>query len=140
MQGGRYHLCLLRQRWCRQRASRAPPRNHQASLYQSNKEEIPILIKVEIHNHPTAVSPSLDAAAEPGGEIRDEGVVAREARIQTQCLSLWVPSIKRPHHRLRTNLGDNLWDIASAVDCTALARYFRTLHENVAVSCTLRGG
>ncbi|KAJ8454945.1 hypothetical protein ONZ45_g19108 [Pleurotus djamor] len=42
--------------------------------YSSQVEEMPILVKVETHNHPTAVSPYPGAATGSGGEIRDEGV------------------------------------------------------------------
>lgn len=40
----------------------------------------PILVKVETHNHPTAVSPYPGAATGAGGEIRDEGAVGRGSR------------------------------------------------------------
>lgn len=43
-------------------------------------EPMPILIKVETHNHPTAVSPYPGAATGSGGEIRDEGAVGRGSR------------------------------------------------------------
>jgi len=46
-------------------------------LYQSQVEEMPILIKVQTHNHPTAVSPYPGAATVSGAEIRDEGMVGR---------------------------------------------------------------
>ncbi|CAO1613615.1 unnamed protein product [Parajaminaea phylloscopi] len=39
-----------------------------------------ILVKVETHNHPTAVSPYPGAATGAGGEIRDEGAVGRGSR------------------------------------------------------------
>ena len=35
----------------------------------------PILLKVETHNHPTAISPYPGAATGSGGEIRDEAAV-----------------------------------------------------------------
>ncbi len=41
--------------------------------YEIQKERIDSLIKVETHNHPTAVSPFPGAATGSGGEIRDEG-------------------------------------------------------------------
>ena len=40
----------------------------------------PILIKVETHNHPTAVSPFSGASTGSGGEIRDEGAVGRGSK------------------------------------------------------------
>ena len=41
--------------------------------YQPHPERIDIQIKVETHNHPTAISPFPGAATGAGGEIRDEG-------------------------------------------------------------------
>ncbi|PWN21518.1 phosphoribosylformylglycinamidin [Microstroma glucosiphilum] len=46
----------------------------------STKEAHPLLVKVETHNHPTAVSPYPGAATGAGGEIRDEGAVGRGSR------------------------------------------------------------
>jgi phosphoribosylformylglycinamidine synthase len=43
------------------------------------REDVPILIKVETHNHPTAISPFPGAATGSGGEIRDEGATGRGA-------------------------------------------------------------
>lgn len=42
--------------------------------------QLPILIKVETHNHPTAVSPFSGASTGSGGEIRDEGAVGRGSK------------------------------------------------------------
>lgn len=50
------------------------------SVYTAKEEQMPILIKVETHNHPTAVSPFPGAATGSGGEIRDEGAVGRGSR------------------------------------------------------------
>jgi len=41
--------------------------------YDFSQENIDILMKVETHNHPTAISPFSGAATGSGGEIRDEG-------------------------------------------------------------------
>jgi len=48
-------------------------------LYQYYKEDIHVLIKVETHNHPTAISPFPGAATGSGGEIRDEGATGKGA-------------------------------------------------------------
>src|SRR5690606_8058376 len=45
---------------------------NESGLYQYQREETPILMKVETHNHPTAISPYPGAATGSGGEIRDE--------------------------------------------------------------------
>src|SRR4029079_7885106 len=42
-------------------------------VYRGVREPIDILMKVETHNHPTAISPFPGAATGSGGEIRDEG-------------------------------------------------------------------
>jgi phosphoribosylformylglycinamidine synthase len=39
-----------------------------------------ILMKVETHNHPTAIAPFPGAATGSGGEIRDEGAVGRGSK------------------------------------------------------------
>ncbi|AMD18541.1 HBL361Wp [Eremothecium sinecaudum] len=44
------------------------------------KERVAMLIKVETHNHPTAVSPFPGAATGSGGEIRDEGATGRGSK------------------------------------------------------------
>lgn len=46
------------------------PQTHE---YGYNDEDIHILMKVETHNHPTAIAPFSGAATGSGGEIRDEG-------------------------------------------------------------------
>jgi phosphoribosylformylglycinamidine synthase len=45
--------------------------------YRDSREHIDILMKVETHNHPTAISPFPGAATGSGGEIRDEGATGR---------------------------------------------------------------
>ena len=49
-------------------------------LYSSTQETIHHLLKVETHNHPTAISPFAGAATGAGGEIRDEGATGRGSR------------------------------------------------------------
>jgi phosphoribosylformylglycinamidine synthase len=50
------------------------------TAYSTQREPMPILIKVETHNHPTAVSPYPGAATGSGGEIRDEGAVGQGSK------------------------------------------------------------
>ncbi len=45
--------------------------------YRYRRQNLPILMKVETHNHPTAIAPLPGAATGSGGEIRDEGAVGR---------------------------------------------------------------
>ena len=49
----------------------------QSSEYGYSQEPIHLLMKVETHNHPTAISPFPGAATGSGGEIRDEGATGR---------------------------------------------------------------
>ena len=48
--------------------------------YEYRAEPIHILMKVETHNHPTAIAPFPGAATGSGGEIRDEGAVGRGSK------------------------------------------------------------
>jgi phosphoribosylformylglycinamidine synthase len=48
--------------------------------YSWKTEKLPFQIKVETHNHPTAISPFPGAATGSGGEIRDEAATGRGAR------------------------------------------------------------
>ncbi len=48
--------------------------------YRYAEEPVHILMKVETHNHPTAISPFPGAATGAGGEIRDEGATGLGAR------------------------------------------------------------
>src|SRR4029078_12961723 len=50
------------------------------NVYRGVREPIDILMKVETHNHPTAISPFPGAATGSGGEIRDEGATGLGAK------------------------------------------------------------
>ncbi len=50
------------------------------SLYEKDRALHHVLMKVETHNHPTAISPFAGASTGAGGEIRDEGATGRGAR------------------------------------------------------------
>jgi phosphoribosylformylglycinamidine synthase len=65
-------------------------------LYKEDEEEIPVLIKVETHNHPTAVSPYPGAATGSGGEIRDEGAVGRGSRPKAGLTGFSVSNLLIP--------------------------------------------
>jgi phosphoribosylformylglycinamidine synthase len=49
-------------------------------LYQAQEQLTHVLMKVETHNHPTAISPFPGASTGAGGEIRDEGATGRGSR------------------------------------------------------------
>ncbi|WP_334136033.1 phosphoribosylformylglycinamidine synthase [Tepidimonas sp.] len=58
----------------------APADGHGSPTYRRSEALHHILMKVETHNHPTAISPFPGAATGAGGEIRDEGATGRGAR------------------------------------------------------------
>ncbi|MEW6695173.1 MAG: phosphoribosylformylglycinamidine synthase [Pseudomonadota bacterium] len=58
----------------------AVPDGQGSPSYRRSQAQHHILMKVETHNHPTAISPFPGAATGAGGEIRDEGATGRGAR------------------------------------------------------------
>ncbi len=67
-------------------------------LYRWSREPVPILMKVETHNHPTAISPFAGAATGSGGEIRDEGATGRGARPKAGLTGFSVSNLRIPGH------------------------------------------
>jgi phosphoribosylformylglycinamidine synthase len=59
-------------------------------------EPIHILMKVETHNHPTAISPFPGAATGSGGEIRDEGATGLGARPKAGLTGFTVSHLRIP--------------------------------------------
>ena len=64
--------------------------------YAWHEEEMPILMKVETHNHPTAISPFAGAATGSGGEIRDEGATGRGSKPKAGLCGFTVSNLKIP--------------------------------------------
>jgi phosphoribosylformylglycinamidine synthase len=64
--------------------------------YGYSTEAIDILIKVETHNHPTAISPYPGAATGSGGEIRDEGATGRGAKPKAGLTGFSVSNLRLP--------------------------------------------
>ena len=118
-------------------------------VYQAQREPVHILMKVETHNHPTAISPFAGAATGSGGEIRDEGATGRGAKPKAGLTGFSVSNLNLPE-AMRP------WEqpygkperIASALDIMLeaplggaafnnefgrpnLAGYFRTFEQNV---------
>jgi phosphoribosylformylglycinamidine synthase len=56
------------------------PQGISASSYQKQSATHHVLMKVETHNHPTAISPFPGASTGAGGEIRDEGATGRGSK------------------------------------------------------------
>jgi phosphoribosylformylglycinamidine synthase len=59
-------------------------------------EPIDILLKVETHNHPTAISPFPGAATGSGGEIRDEGATGLGAKPKAGLVGFTVSNLRIP--------------------------------------------
>ncbi len=118
-------------------------------VWEPVREPAHLAIKVETHNHPTAISPYPGAATGAGGEIRDEGATGRGAKPKAglagfSVSNLRIPGALRPWER---DFGKPA-RIASALDIMtegplgaagfdnefgrpALLGYFRTLEQRV---------
>ena len=64
--------------------------------YSAVPGRIEILMKVETHNHPTAISPFPGAATGSGGEIRDEAATGRGARSKAGITGFSVSNLRIP--------------------------------------------
>ncbi|MGY2797104.1 phosphoribosylformylglycinamidine synthase [Ewingella americana] len=123
--------------------------NDKDGLYDFHQEQAHILMKVETHNHPTAISPWPGAATGSGGEIRDEGATGRGAKPKAGLVGFSVSNLRIPgfEQPWEENFGkpDR---IVTALDIMtdgplggaafnnefgrpALLGYFRTYEENV---------
>ena len=74
---------------------------HADGEYRAVQEAIPLQIKVETHNHPTAISPFPGAATGAGGEIRDEGATGRGGKPKAglcgfSVSNLHIPDFEQP--------------------------------------------
>ncbi len=65
-------------------------------VYQESEELTHILMKVETHNHPTAISPFPGASTGAGGEIRDEGATGRGAKPKAGLCGFTVSNLNIP--------------------------------------------
>ena len=70
--------------------------NPENDIYGAVDEPIDILMKVETHNHPTAISPFPGAATGSGGEIRDEGATGRGAKPKAGLTGFSVSHLRIP--------------------------------------------
>ncbi|KAJ9640051.1 phosphoribosylformylglycinamidine synthase [Coniosporium apollinis] len=120
--------------------------------WHQTKETVHYLIKVETHNHPTAVSPFPGAATGAGGEIRDEGAVGRGSKPKSglsgySVSDLLIPGFEQPWEMndvgkpahiassldimLEAPIGGAAFNNEFGRPCTA--GYFRTLLTKVPV-------
>ncbi|MEM6581414.1 MAG: phosphoribosylformylglycinamidine synthase [Pseudomonadota bacterium] len=65
--------------------------------YAFNPENIHLLMKVETHNHPTAIAPFPGAGTGSGGEIRDEGAVGRGSKPKVGLTGFSVSNLNIPN-------------------------------------------
>ncbi|MEE8343521.1 MAG: phosphoribosylformylglycinamidine synthase [Gammaproteobacteria bacterium] len=64
--------------------------------YKEYAQHAHILMKVETHNHPTAISPFPGAATGSGGEIRDEGATGRGSKPKAGLCGFSVSNLRIP--------------------------------------------
>ncbi|RKS84647.1 phosphoribosylformylglycinamidine synthase [Orbus hercynius] len=70
--------------------------SHDGKQYGFHQTYADILMKVETHNHPTAISPWPGAATGSGGEIRDEGATGRGAKPKAGLVGFSVSNLRIP--------------------------------------------
>ncbi|KAL8717014.1 MAG: hypothetical protein Q9225_005702 [Loekoesia sp. 1 TL-2023] len=80
--------------------------DYSTGTWKLSKEVIQPLIKVETHNHPTAISPFPGAATGSGGEIRDEGAVGRGSSPKAGLVGFWVSDLLIPNKQ-----GSRPWEV-----------------------------
>ncbi|MBK8972182.1 MAG: phosphoribosylformylglycinamidine synthase [Hahellaceae bacterium] len=68
----------------------------ESRVYQYHQEPVHILMKVETHNHPTAISPFAGAATGAGGEIRDEGATGVGSKPKAGLTGFSVSNLNIP--------------------------------------------
>ena len=88
-----------------QKTQRFYPQNGE---YQFVEEDMHYLMKVETHNHPTAISPFAGAATGAGGEIRDEGATGIGSKPKAGLTGFSVSNLNIPNFTQpwETNSGD----------------------------------
>jgi phosphoribosylformylglycinamidine synthase len=125
--------------------------------YTSTVEAAPIQLKVETHNHPTAISPFPGAATGAGGEIRDEVATGVGGRSKAglcgfSVSDLRIPGFEQPwerDHGRPTRLASALQimidgPVGAAAFNNEFGRpticgYFRTYEQAVGADAALRG-
>ncbi|GHA99544.1 phosphoribosylformylglycinamidine synthase [Modicisalibacter luteus] len=68
----------------------------ETATYRTEHEPIHILMKVETHNHPTAIAPFPGAATGSGGEIRDEGATGIGGKPKAGLTGFAVSNLRIP--------------------------------------------
>ncbi len=100
--------------------SRFYPRGAKSgNVYQDSEELTHILMKVETHNHPTAISPFPGASTGAGGEIRDEGATGRGAKPKAGLTGFTVSNLMIPH---AVQPWENALDVTKSAEAREQAR------------------
>ncbi|WOE31601.1 MULTISPECIES: phosphoribosylformylglycinamidine synthase [unclassified Acinetobacter] len=75
-----------------------PTKQHDTGhhVYKYKSQAAHILMKVETHNHPTAIAPFAGAATGSGGEIRDEGATGRGGKPKAGLTGFTVSNLNIP--------------------------------------------
>jgi phosphoribosylformylglycinamidine synthase len=94
-------------------AMRFYPRADHGMTYLPSEELTHILMKVETHNHPTAISPFPGASTGSGGEIRDEGATGRGAKPKAGLSGFSVSNLMITH---AVQPWENARDVTQAAD------------------------
>ena len=71
-------------------------RDSESGAYRYVEEPAHLIMKVETHNHPTAISPHSGAATGSGGEIRDEGATGRGSQSKAGLAGFSVSHLRIP--------------------------------------------
>jgi len=77
--------------------------------YDYHDEAVHLLMKVETHNHPTAISPWPGAATGAGGEIRDEAATGRGAKPKAGMCGFSVSDLRLPGNLRPWESPDDHW-------------------------------
>ncbi|MCH8855026.1 MAG: phosphoribosylformylglycinamidine synthase [Proteobacteria bacterium] len=72
------------------------PAPQPGAAYVARPEQAQVLMKVETHNHPTAISPHPGASTGAGGEIRDEGATGRGSQPKAGLTGFSVSNLHLP--------------------------------------------
>ena len=70
---------------------------NESNQYELIEDNLNSTIKVETHNHPTAISPYPGASTGSGGEIRDEGATGRGAKPKIGLVGYNVSNLRIPN-------------------------------------------
>jgi phosphoribosylformylglycinamidine synthase len=122
---------------------------HNSDEYKFSEEQVDILMKVETHNHPTAIAPYPGASTGSGGEIRDEGATGRGSKPKAGLAGFHVSNLNVPGYKMPWERSPEKPDrIASALEIMtegplgsanfnnefgrpALTGYFRTYEQEL---------